>query len=146
MTGEERILHLEGDSAHPANGGLLCAKAKRLRDGCALDGRLLYPLVEGRRQGWERTIALLARRLAAEDGQTDLMNLDPVFVPEFANAGWLLELPGDTVTDDTLEGIAETVRWEDEIFAAPLWANTQVLWYRKSLAREAGLDMSQPVT
>lgn len=88
----------------------------------------------------------LARRLAAEDSQTDLMNLDPVFVPEFANAGWLLELPGDTVTDNTLEGIAETVRWEDKIYAAPLWANTQVLWYRKSLAQEAGLDMSQPVT
>ena len=65
VTGEERSLHLEGDSAHTANGGLLCAKAKRLRDGCALDGRLLHPLVEGRRQGWERTIALLARRLAA---------------------------------------------------------------------------------
>lgn len=88
----------------------------------------------------------LARRLAAEDSQTDLMNLDPVFVPEFANAGWLLELPEDTVTDDTLEGIAETVRWDDGIYAAPLWANTQVLWFRKSLAEEAGLDMSQPVT
>lgn len=88
----------------------------------------------------------LARRLAAEDSQTDLMNLDPVFVPEFANAGWLLELPEDTVTDDTLEGIAETVRWDDGIYAAPLWANTQVLWFRKSLAQEAGLDMSQPVT
>ncbi|WP_300599948.1 extracellular solute-binding protein [uncultured Nocardioides sp.] len=88
----------------------------------------------------------LARRLAAEDGQTDLMNLDPVFVPEFANAGWLLELPQDTVTDDTLEGIAETVRWDDGIYAAPLWANTQVLWYRTSLAEEAGLDMSRPVT
>lgn len=88
----------------------------------------------------------LARRLAAEDSQTDLMNLDPVFVPEFANAGWLLELPEDTVTDDTLEGIAETVRWDDGIYAAPLWANTQVLWFRKSLAEQAGLDMSQPVT
>ena len=88
----------------------------------------------------------LARRLAAEDDQTDLMNLDPVFVPEFATAGWLLELPEDTVTDDTLEGIAETVRWDDGIYAAPLWANTQVLWFRKSLAEEAGLDMSQPVT
>jgi multiple sugar transport system substrate-binding protein len=88
----------------------------------------------------------LARRLAAEDSQTDLMNLDPVFVPEFANAGWLLELPGDTVTDDTLEGIAETVQWDDGVYASPLWANTQVLWYRKSLAEEAGLDMGQPVT
>ena len=88
----------------------------------------------------------LARRLAAEDAQTDLMNLDPVFVPEFANAGWLLELPDKTVTDDTLEGIAETVRWDEGVYAAPLWANTQVLWYRRSLAQEAGLDMSGPVT
>ena len=32
------------------------------------------------------------------------------------------------------------------MFAIPLWANTQVLWYRKSLADAAGLDMSQPVT
>lgn len=88
----------------------------------------------------------LARRLAAEDDTTDLMNLDPVFVPEFANAGWLAEMPDDTVTEDTLEGIAETVRWDDKIYAAPLWANTQLLWYRKSLAEEAGLDMAKPVT
>jgi multiple sugar transport system substrate-binding protein len=29
---------------------------------------------------------------------------------------------------------------------APLWANTQILWYRKSMAEKAGLDMSKPVT
>ncbi|MGH3362859.1 MAG: extracellular solute-binding protein, partial [Nocardioides sp.] len=92
----------------------------------------------------------LARRLAAEDSSTDLMNLDPVFVAEFANAGWLLELPDDmaeTATGpDVLEGAAETVTWEDGVFAFPQWANTQVLWYRKSLAEAAGLDMTQPVT
>jgi multiple sugar transport system substrate-binding protein len=88
----------------------------------------------------------LARRLAAGDDTTDLMNLDPVFVAEFANAGWLEEMPADTLTEDTLEGIAETVRWDDKVYAAPLWANTQVLWYRKSLAEQAGLDMTQPVT
>ncbi len=88
----------------------------------------------------------LARRLAAEDDTTDLMNLDPVFVPEFANAGWLAEMPEDTITEDTLAGIAETARWDDKIYAAPMWANTQLLWYRKSLAEETGLDMSKPVT
>lgn len=92
----------------------------------------------------------LARRLAAKDSSTDLMSLDPVFVPEFANAGWLAELPEDkasTATDeDVLEGAAETVKWDDGVYAFPQWANTQVLWYRKSLAEEAGLDMSQPVT
>ena len=97
----------------------------------------------------------LARRLAAEDSSTNLMNLDPVFVAEFANAGWLAEVPGEKAEEissslegggDYLSGAAETVMWEDKAFAIPLWANTQVLWYRKSLAEAAGLDMTQPVT
>ncbi len=93
----------------------------------------------------------LARRLAAEDSSTDLMNLDPVFVAEFANAGWLEEIPEEKaseITDggDYLAGPIETVTWEDGVYAIPMWANTQVLWYRKSLAEQAGLDMSQPVT
>ncbi|QIX27729.1 extracellular solute-binding protein [Nocardioides sp. JQ2195] len=92
----------------------------------------------------------LARRLAAKDSSTDLMSLDPVFVPEFANAGWLEQLPEDVaakaVDEDVLSGAAETVKWDDAVYAFPQWANTQVLWYRKSLAEKAGLDMSQPVT
>jgi multiple sugar transport system substrate-binding protein len=97
----------------------------------------------------------LARRLAAEDSSTDLMNLDPVFVAEFANAGWLQEVTGDLADaittsvegeGDYLSGAAETVTWDDKVYAIPLWANTQVLWYRKSLAQAAGLDMTQPVT
>ncbi|WP_164519650.1 extracellular solute-binding protein [Nocardioides ferulae] len=92
----------------------------------------------------------LARRLAAKDDSTDLMSLDPVFVAEFANAGWLEELPqeaADKATeDDVLRGAAETVTWDDKVYAFPQWANTQVLWFRKSLAEQAGLDMSQPVT
>lgn len=92
----------------------------------------------------------LARRLAAGDSSTDLMSLDPVFVPEFANAGWLApfegELADQALDDDVLAGAAETVTWEDEVVAVPQWANTQVLWYRRSLAEAAGLDMEQPVT
>jgi multiple sugar transport system substrate-binding protein len=99
----------------------------------------------------------LARRLAAEDSSTDLMNLDPVFVAEFANAEWLAEVPGDLSDEilssaegdgDYLAGAAETVVWEDKAFAIPLWANTQVVWYRKSLAEAADLDIGpdQPVT
>jgi len=99
----------------------------------------------------------LARRLAAEDSSTDLMNLDPVFVAEFANANWLAEVEGDLADEiagsaegdgDYLAGAADTVIWEDKVVAIPLWANTQVLWYRKSLAEAAGLDIGpdQPVT
>lgn len=97
----------------------------------------------------------LARRLAAEDSSTDLMNLDPVFVAEFANAGWLKEVEGDLgdkitgsvdAEGEYLSGAADTVIWEDKAYAIPLWANTQVLWYRESLAKAAGLDMTKPVT
>lgn len=92
----------------------------------------------------------LARRLAAKDSSTDLMSLDPVFVPEFANAQWLAPFTGDlrgtVLDDDVLKGAADTVQWNDQVVAAPQWANTQVLWYRKSLAEAAGLDMSKPVT
>lgn len=92
----------------------------------------------------------LARRLAAGDSSTDLMSLDPVFVPEFANAKWLKpfegELADQVLDDDVLKGAAETVTWNDQVVAAPQWANTQVVWFRKSLAEAAGLDMSQPVT
>jgi len=92
----------------------------------------------------------LARRLAAKDSSTDLMSLDPVFVPEFANAQWLLPFEGDLASqvldDDVLKGAAETVQWDDKVVAAPQWANTQVVWYRRSLAEAAGLDMTQPVT
>jgi multiple sugar transport system substrate-binding protein len=91
----------------------------------------------------------LARRLAAEDSSTDLMSLDPVFVAEFANAGWLEPFEGEdatTVTEGVLDGPLDTVKWEDKVYAAPQWANTQVLWYRKSLAKAAGLDMTKPVT
>ena len=92
----------------------------------------------------------LARRLAAKDSSTDLMSLDPVFVAEFANAKWLEKLPEDVAAEatgeDVLEGAAETVKWDDAVYAFPQWANTQVLWYRKSLAEAAGLDMSKPVT
>ncbi len=93
----------------------------------------------------------LARRLAAEDSSTDLMNLDPVFVAEFANAGWLASRSRargrhEVRDDDVLAGAADTVSGRTRSSPLPLWANTQVLWFRKSLAEAAGLDMTQPVT
>ncbi|MER7557473.1 extracellular solute-binding protein [Nocardioides sp. NPDC126508] len=92
----------------------------------------------------------LARRLAARDSSTDLMSLDPVYVPEFASAGWLHELPDKYATeagsDDLLAGALDAITWDGKPVAFSQWANTQVLWYRKSLAQAAGLDMTQPVT
>ncbi len=91
----------------------------------------------------------LVRRLAANDSSIDIMSLDPPFIPEFAQAGFLAPIPEDVaerVTEDVVESAIEGSTWDDELVAVPFWANTQILWYRTSVAEAAGLDMTQPVT
>lgn len=91
----------------------------------------------------------LMRRLEANDDSIDLMSLDPVFTAEFSEAGLLEPIEQtdqEALSDGVLEGAVEGATWKDELVVAPLWANTQLLWYKKSVAEEAGLDMSQPVT
>jgi multiple sugar transport system substrate-binding protein len=91
----------------------------------------------------------LAYRLAAKDSSIDLMSLDPAFTAEFAAAGFLAPLPpayAQAFSNGKLSGILKTATFGGKLIADPLWANTQLLWYRKSFAQKAGLDMSQPVT
>lgn len=91
----------------------------------------------------------LARRLAAGDSSMDIMSLDPPFVAELAEPGFLAKPPQDVAkatTQDTLEGPLKGATWNGELVAVPFWANTQLLWYRESVAKAAGLDMSKPVT
>ncbi|QCB94370.1 extracellular solute-binding protein [Cellulomonas shaoxiangyii] len=91
----------------------------------------------------------LIRRLAANDASIDLMSLDPPYIPEFANAGFLAPVPADVaeaVTQDVAEGAIAGATFRDELVTVPFWANTQLLWYRRSVAEAAGLDMTQPVT
>ena len=92
----------------------------------------------------------LSRRLAAEDPEIDLMSLDPPFTAEFADAGFLADVPQDAKAQleeqGTFKGAMDAATWEDKLVVFPFWSNTQVLWYRKSFVEKAGIDMSQPVT
>jgi multiple sugar transport system substrate-binding protein len=91
----------------------------------------------------------LVRRLAANDSSIDLMSLDPPYIPEFAQAGFLAPVPPEIASAST-EGVVQSAidgaTWNDQLVTIPFWANTQLLWYKKSVAEAAGLDMSQPVT
>ncbi|MFD0539461.1 extracellular solute-binding protein [Actinomadura luteofluorescens] len=85
----------------------------------------------------------LIRRLAAKDSGLDLMSLDPVFVAEAANAGFLRPFTkGEAapLTDGVFAPAVQSSMWEGRLYAAPFWANTQLLWYRKSVAKKAGID------
>jgi multiple sugar transport system substrate-binding protein len=91
----------------------------------------------------------LSRRLAAEDPEIDIMSIDPPYTAEFANAGFLAEIPEElqgTLEEQSFKGAVDAATWDDQLVVAPFWSNTQVLWYRKSFAEKAGLDMEQPVT
>ncbi len=92
----------------------------------------------------------LIRRLAAEDSSIDIMSLDPPYIPEFAQAGFLAPVPEDVaerVTEDVVQSAIDGSTWDDELVAVPFWANTQLFWYKKSVAEAAGLDPeNEPVT
>jgi multiple sugar transport system substrate-binding protein len=91
----------------------------------------------------------LVRRLAANDASIDIISLDPPYIPEFAEAGFLAPMPEDLaqrVSEGVVDSALAGATWNDQLVTVPFWANTQLLWYRKSVAEAAGLDMTQPVT
>jgi multiple sugar transport system substrate-binding protein len=92
----------------------------------------------------------LVRRLAARDASIDLLSVDPPFVAELATAGFLSAFTAEEERELVADGLAAAVasaRWNGQLMAAPLAANTQLLWYRRSVARRAGLDpAARPVT
>jgi assimilatory nitrate reductase catalytic subunit len=55
---------IAGDPHHPANFGRLCSKGSALGETLSLDGRLLYPEIDGQRAGWDTALDLVARRFA----------------------------------------------------------------------------------
>lgn len=75
----------------------------------------------------------LVRRLGAEDDSIDIIGMDVIWTGEFANAGWVREWTGadeQAATRGVFESVAETARFEEKLWAAPIWSNTQLLWYR----------------
>lgn len=91
----------------------------------------------------------LLRRLAGGDRTMDLMSVDPAYVSEFAAAGYFAPVPQNMVkefTADRVQSSIEASTYNGKLMSVPFWSNTQLLWYKKSIAQKAGLDMSKPVT
>ena len=62
-TGERSVL-IKGDATHPANAGKLCSKGTHLGETVSLEGRLLYPEVNGARASWHSALDLVAQRFS----------------------------------------------------------------------------------
>ena len=55
---------VKGDPDHPANFGRLCSKGSALAETIDLDGRLLYPQVDGERVEWDAALDLVSQRFS----------------------------------------------------------------------------------
>ena len=60
----DRALKIEGDAGHPANRGGLCSKGTHLGETVDLAGRLLHPMIAGKRANWGKALDLVARRFS----------------------------------------------------------------------------------
>ena len=91
----------------------------------------------------------LVRRLASEDSDLDIVYMDVIWTAEFAEAGWILPFEGEeraALEEDVLEGPLATATYNDQLFAAPLTSNTQLLWYRKDRVQEAPETWDELIT
>jgi multiple sugar transport system substrate-binding protein len=78
----------------------------------------------------------MVRRLAAKDSSLDILGLDVTWEAEFSEAGWILPFTGarrTAVENGTLASTVKAATWRNQLVAAPLNTNTQLLWYRKDL-------------
>jgi multiple sugar transport system substrate-binding protein len=90
----------------------------------------------------------LVRRLGAKDDTLDLLGLDVVWTGEFANAGWIEPVPAairPEVTKDVFPSVLNTARFEQRLYAVPIWSNTQLLWYRKDRVKQAPKTWAQMI-
>lgn len=83
-----------------------------------------------------------ATNLYSRGADFDVFALDIIWVPEFARAGWLMDLSSlmdRSYLDEYLPGAVESVTWGGRIWAVPWFLDAGVLYYRKDLLDKYGL-------
>ena len=88
----------------------------------------------------------LVRRLGAEDDSIDLIGMDVIWTGEFANAGWIEPVPDGDRAGGHRGRLPERARDGEvrgQLYAAPLWSNTELLWYRSDLVEEPPEDVGR---
>lgn len=81
---------------------------------------------------------LYVQWLGAASSMPDVLQLDLVWTPELAAAGWLLPLDERAVDDTALLAAAvDATRWRDHRYAVPLFVDTGMLYWRTDLVDHA---------
>ncbi len=81
--------------------------------------------------------------LEGRSSDFDVMALDVIWTPEFAQAGWLDDLSGRLSDDEIskfLKGPVVADTYNGRLYAVPWYVDAGVLYYRKDLLEKYGLD------
>ncbi|MBW4638488.1 MAG: ABC transporter substrate-binding protein [Gloeocapsa sp. UFS-A4-WI-NPMV-4B04] len=77
------------------------------------------------------------------DSPYDLVNMDVIWTPKFAAAGWLLDLT-DRISKEELAAFSpkdvEGGRYEDKLYRIPIRSDAGMLYYRKDLLEQGGFE------
>ncbi len=87
--------------------------------------------------------------IATKGGQYDIMTIGTYEVPIWAEKGWLApldKLGADYDTDDIMPAIRAAVSKDDQLFAAPFYAESSMMMYRKDLFEKAGVSINGRLT
>jgi multiple sugar transport system substrate-binding protein len=88
------------------------------------------------------------RRLAAQDSSIDLISMDVVWTAEFAGAKWIVPWPraiAAKAAQGVVPALLATGRYKGRMYAGPLDAATQLLWYRKDLVPKPPTTWSEMI-
>ena len=80
------------------------------------------------------------------DSPYDLINMDVVWTPKFAAAGWLLDLTDKISPEELAEFSQKDVegrRYEGKLYGIPMRSDVGMLYYREDLLQEAGFAAPQ---
>lgn len=77
------------------------------------------------------------------DSPYDLINMDVVWTPKFAAAGWLMDLT-DKISQEELAAFSpkdiEGRRYKGKLYAIPMRSDVGMLYYREDLLKETGFN------
>ncbi|MBC7460328.1 MAG: extracellular solute-binding protein, partial [Thermoleophilia bacterium] len=79
----------------------------------------------------------LTRRLGAGDPAIDLINLDTVWTPEFADAGWLRDISKEVepIKDTFIKPSLASTFYKGKYWGVPVNTNAALLYYRTDLVK-----------
>ena len=96
----------------------------------------------------EQTLREIVTRETGAGGESfDVIMIGLYETPQFAENGWLLSLEdyaqgdADYMVDDLIGAVRTGLSYEDELYAAPFYAESSFLMYREDLVEAAGMEM-----